>query len=244
VNTSIEKIHTWYCGWPPGWNLATDAKKVLVERGYPTGAKRRWALAEHYASDDRLVDRGFRGLKQTCFRALVTQVLFALKFSERDQWACLGPNPQAEAYEEFLEFLEMAFTAGYAPAAMHAYRFCMKMNIAEPHWLREWHVKFMEEKTRFVPLKRKVGRPKGPSPQKWMEDLQTFVLVNFWRNQLRGVQRAGTPRWISFDEAILIVRAMSFRETVFGPEDDRHIETIKRAYKRTVDRFSTIGLTD
>jgi hypothetical protein len=139
-----------------------------------------------------------------------------------------------------LPCLKMAYEAGYDPAAKYAYRFCTEtrtlVDTPQTSWIVNWRDEFMVKATRLVPEKNRVGRRKGPTPRKWMEDLEIFVLVNFWCGQVGDIYQTGQPHWISRDRAFEIVRVMRYRDQVFAEGDRRFIETLENTYERTVKR--------
>jgi hypothetical protein len=136
----------------------------------------------------------------------------------------------------------MAHDAGYGPAVGYAYRFCYEKKIPldgpRTRWIRRWQESVLNDAARMVTVKRRVGRPKGPSLQKWMEDLEDFVLVDFWRSQVAGVYQSGKPHWFSFKRAFEKTRIMRHSDTVFGEADRRYLATLKKTYERVVNRFS------
>jgi hypothetical protein len=73
-----------------------------------------------------------------------------------------------------------------------------------------------------------------------MEDLEHFVIVDFWRSQVAGVSQTGKPQWFSFPRAYEITRTMRYRDMVFAAEDRRYLETLEKTYKRVVNRFSSV----
>jgi hypothetical protein len=237
---SIERVHEWHEGWPPGGlKLQTYADKWLADIGAPVGAERREALIAYYSSNPNpaLKRRGPRDSDKNYFRFMVHQTFFVLRHVE------LG-RPWRRDDASILPCLKMAYDAGYGPAVGRAHKFCYEKDLPmdEPRtaWVRRWQESVLNDAARMVPVKRRVGRPNGPTPPKWRDDLEIFVLVNFWRSQVAGVYQTGKPHWVSLDKAFEITRAMRYRAKAFDAADRRYIATLRMAYKRTVNRFSRV----
>ena len=219
---TVEEIHELNFGLIGGWKpLQTVYENKMGSLGWPTGEKRRAALELYYS---RWGVNAVLTSDISYLRFVVSCTHFVLKNAELDQWS---------ATDQTLPHLKFAYDAGYAPAVKHAWRFCNQTNTPMESWILDWQDKTMKDAARTSPrAKKSTGRHRGPSAKQWMDDLHVFVLVNFLRSQVRGTDRAGMPRWVSFNMALKVVQGIRIRRN-----EPSAISTLLRAYKRTHKRF-------
>jgi hypothetical protein len=153
---AVEEIHELNFGLIDGWKrLQTAYENKMGTLGWPSGEKRRAALALYYSRGDA---NAILRSDKSYNRFLAGATHFVLKKAERDQWP---------ASDQTLAFLKIAYDAGYAPAVQHASRFCKQTNTPKPPWVLHWEDEILDDAARFSPReKKKGGRHKGPSPKK------------------------------------------------------------------------------
>jgi len=162
---------------------------------------------------------------------IIGYVYWTLRFAERDQWLWADS-------EDTLGFLRMADDAGYAPAVKHAYRFCRQTKTPMQPWIVKWTEEVLLAAARTTPRpKKKPGRRKGSTPEQFMKNLSTFVLVNFFCQQVRSVYRSGKPYWISPALACAIVNRIAYNIDFGMKKRDLKVPATVENYRLTFNKF-------
>ena len=105
-------------------------------------------------------------------------------------------------------------------------------------WIVKWTKGVLDDAARIAPRPtKKPGRRKGTTPEQFMDNLHTFVVVNFLCQQVRGVYRSGKPHWFSPAAAYQIVN-----NTDFGNKKrDRTVHATAENYRLTFNRFLRVA---